>query len=157
MEARYGPHLRSTWPGTDVAEALGKPDLALLNDADAAAVAEQRLGLPLVVGTVLVITVGTGLGSGVGSTRDGWCRSNWAASSSHAWWRAGNARKRTRSASRRWTCRHGRAGQRSPGRDEQAVDANLIVVGGGLTEHWDTFSPLLKASAPLCKATFGAD
>ena len=40
---------------------------------------------------------------------------------------------------------------------EQAIDANLIVVGGGLTEHWDVFSPLLNASAPLRKARFGAN
>ncbi|MGB2507295.1 MAG: ROK family protein, partial [Candidatus Poseidoniaceae archaeon] len=40
---------------------------------------------------------------------------------------------------------------------EQTVDAHLIVVGGGLTEHWDDFSPLLDASAPLRKARFGAD
>ena len=63
---RAAPNLRSTWPGTDVAEALGRPDLVLLNDADAAAVAEQRLGAAAGEdGTVLVITVGTGLGSGV--------------------------------------------------------------------------------------------
>tara|TARA_B100000925_G_scaffold59477_1_gene39678 strand:- start:4543 stop:4773 length:231 start_codon:yes stop_codon:yes gene_type:complete len=40
---------------------------------------------------------------------------------------------------------------------EQAIDADLIIVGGGLTEHWDVFSPLLNASAPLRKARFGAN
>lgn len=157
---RTAPNLRSTWPGTDVAEALGKPDLALLNDADAAAVAEQRLGAAAgEVGTVLVITVGTGLGSGVHHagrlvpgfelgllphpTRGGVLET-------HA---SGRARTREALDLPTWSSRFNEALAVM----EQAVDASLIVVGGGLTEHWDTFSPLLKASAPLCKATFGAD
>ena len=138
----------------------GKPDLALLNDADAAAVAEQRLGAAAgEVGTVLVITVGTGLGSGVHHagrlvpgfelgllphpTRGGVLET-------HA---SGRARTLEALDLPTWSSRFNEALAVM----EQAVDASLIVVGGGLTEHWDTFSPLLKASAPLCKATFGAD
>ncbi len=157
---RTAPNLRSTWPGTDVAEALGRPDLVLLNDADAAAVAEQRLGAAAgEVGTVLVITVGTGLGSGVHHagrlvpgfelgllphpTRGGVLET-------HA---SGRARTLEALDLPTWSSRFNEVLAVM----EQAVDASLIVVGGGLTEHWDTFSPLLKASAPLCKATFGAD
>ena len=157
---RAAPNLRSTWPGTDVAEALGRPDLVLLNDADAAAVAEQRLGAAAgEVGTVLVITVGTGLGSGVHHagrlvpgfelgllphpTRGGVLET-------HA---SGRARTREALDLPTWSSRFNEALAVM----EQAVDASLIVVGGGLTEHWDTFSPQLKASAPLCKAAFGAD
>ena len=157
---RAAPNLRSTWPGTDVAEALGRPDLVLLNDADAAAVAEQRLGAAAGEdGTVLVITVGTGLGSGVHHagrlvpgfelgllphpTRGGVLET-------HA---SGRARTREALDLPTWSSRFNEALAVM----EQAVDASLIVVGGGLTEHWDTFSPLLKASAPLRKATFGAD
>ena len=157
---RAAPNLRSTWPGTDVAEALGRPDLVLLNDADAAAVAEQRLGAAAGEdGTVLVITVGTGLGSGVHHTgrlvpgfelgllphptRGGVLET-------HA---SGRARILEALDLPTWSSRFNEALAVM----EQAVDASLIVVGGGLTEHWDTFSPLLKASAPLRKATFGAD
>ena len=157
---RAAPNLRSTWPGTDVAEALGRPDLVLLNDADAAAVAEQRLGAAAGEdGTVLVITVGTGLGSGVHHagrlvpgfelgllphpTRGGVLET-------HA---SGRARTLEALDLPTWSSRFNEALAVM----EQAVDASLIVVGGGLTEHWDTFSPLLKASAPLRKATFGAD
>ena len=157
---RTAPNLRSTWPGTDVAEALGRPELVLLNDADAAAVAEQRLGAAAGEDrTVLVITVGTGLGSGVHHagrlvpgfelgllphpTRGGVLET-------HA---SGRARTLEALDLPTWSSRFNEALAVM----EQAVDASLIVVGGGLTEHWDTFSPLLKASAPLCKATFGAD
>ncbi len=143
-----------------MAEALGRPDLVLLNDADAAAVAEQRLGAAAgEVGTVLVITVGTGLGSGVHHagrlvpgfelgllphpTRGGVLET-------HA---SGRARTLEALDLPTWSSRFNEVLAVM----EQAVDASLIVVGGGLTEHWDTFSPLLKASAPLCKATFGAD
>ena len=156
---RAAPNLRSTWPGTDVAEALGRPDLVLLNDADAAAVAEQRLGAAAGEdGTVLVITVGTGLGSGVHHagrlvpgfelgllphpTRGGVLER-------HA---SGRARTLEALDLPTWSNRFNEALAVM----EQAVDASLIVVGGGLTEHWDTFSPLLKASVPLRKATFGA-
>ena len=156
---RAAPNLRSTWPGTDVAEALDRPDLVLLNDADAAAVAEQRLGAAAGEdGTVLVITVGTGLGSGVHHagrlvpgfelgllphpTRGGVLET-------HA---SGRARTIEALDLPTWSNRFNEALAVM----EQAVDASLIVVGGGLTEHWDTFSPLLKASAPLRKATFGA-
>lgn len=156
---RAAPNLRSTWPGTDVAEALDRPDLVLLNDADAAAVAEQRLGAAAGEdGTVLVITVGTGLGSGVHHagrlvpgfelgllphpTRGGVLET-------HA---SGRARTLEALDLPTWSNRFNEALAVM----EQAVDASLIVVGGGLTEHWDTFSPLLEASAPLRKATFGA-
>ena len=157
---RTAPNLRSTWPGTDVAEALGKPDLALLNDADAAAVAEQRLGAAAgEVGTVLVITVGTGLGSGVHHagrlvpgfelgllphpTRGGVLET-------HA---SGRARTREALDLPTWSSRFNEALAVM----EQAVDASLIVVGGGLTEHWDDVAGHLEATAPLRKATFGAD
>ena len=156
---RAAPNLRSTWPGTDVAEALDRPDLVLLNDADAAAVAEQRLGAAAGEdGTVLVITVGTGLGSGVHHagrlvpgfelgllphpTRGGVLET-------HA---SGRARTLEALDLPTWSNRFNEALAVM----EHAVDASLIVVGGGLTEHWDTFSPLLKASVPLRKATFGA-
>ena len=157
---RAAPNLRSTWPGTDMAEALDRPDLVLLNDADAAAVAEQRLGAAAGEdGTVLVITVGTGLGSGVHHagrlvpgfelgllphpTRGGVLET-------HA---SGRARTLEALDLPMWSNRFNEALAVM----EQAVDASLIVVGGGLTEHWDTFSPLLKASAPLRKARFGAN
>ena len=40
---------------------------------------------------------------------------------------------------------------------ETAVDADLIVVGGGITEHWEAFETRLRANAVLRKATFGPD
>ncbi len=157
---RTAPNLRSTWPGTDMAEALGRPDLVLLNDADAAAVAEQRLGAAADEdGTVLMITVGTGLGSGVHHghrlvpgfelgllphpTRGGVLEA-------HA---SGRARHLEGLDLATWATRFNEALYVMEG----AVDANLIVVGGGLTEHWDDVVGHLEATAPLRKATLGAD
>jgi len=154
------PNLRSTWPGTDVAMALGRPSLVLLNDADAAAVAEQRLGAAVGEdGVVLMITVGTGLGSGVhhaGRLVPGFelgllpHPSRGGVLETHA---SGRARVVETLDLPSWSGRFNEALSVM----EQAIDADLIIVGGGLTEHWDVFSPLLNASAPLRKARFGAN
>ena len=68
------PNLDSSWIGYDLAgqlqAQLGAPRVAIGNDADAAGLAEFRFGAGRGVGgTVLVITLGTGIGSAV--FRDG--------------------------------------------------------------------------------------
>ena len=157
---RTAPNLRSTWPGTDLAQALARPNLVLLNDADAAAVAEQRLGAAAGEnGTVLTITVGTGLGSGVHHggrlvpgfelgllphpTRGGVLEA-------HA---SGRARRLEALDLATWATRFNEALAVM----EVAIDADLIVVGGGLIEHWEDVAGHLEANAPLQKAELGAE
>lgn len=65
--ARTAANVDDTWIGTNIEEIFGKvsgcPVIAL-NDADAAGIAEMRLGLGKErKGTVLLLTIGTGIGS----------------------------------------------------------------------------------------------
>jgi len=67
--AQTESNLHAAWPGTSIAEqfedATGRA-FEVLNDADAAALAEMRFGAGRgLEGLVLVITVGTGIGSGL--------------------------------------------------------------------------------------------
>lgn len=154
------PNLGSTWPGTDLASALELPGLVLLNDADAAAVAEQRLGSSTSEeGCVLMVTVGTGLGSGVHRagvlvpglelgllphpTRGGVLEA-------HA---SGRARRLNGWDLAAWAIRFNEALTVM----EEAVHPDLIVIGGGITEHWDAFAAHLTSGAALRRATFGGD
>jgi polyphosphate glucokinase len=154
------PNLGSTWPGTDLALALERPELVLLNDADAAAVAEQRLGSSsLEEGTVLMVTVGTGLGSGVhrGGALVPGCElgllphpTRGGVLEAHA---SGRARRLNGLDLAAWSTRFNEALAVM----EEAVGADLIVVGGGITEHWDAFAARLVTRAPLRRAAFGAN
>lgn len=68
-EVRTSSNLHKSWPGTRgdtlFTEATGLP-FVLVNDADAAGIAEMRLGAGTGIGgMVITITIGTGLGSGV--------------------------------------------------------------------------------------------
>src|SRR6201996_6668183 len=64
---RSAANVDKSWIGTDAAALFGKAigtDIALLNDADAAGVAEMTFGAGQgVKGTVLMLTFGTGVGS----------------------------------------------------------------------------------------------
>ena len=154
------PNLGSTWPGTDLALALGLPRLVLLNDADAAAVAEQRLGASSSEGgCVLTVTVGTGLGSGV--HREGTLvpgvelgllphPTRGGVLEAHA---SGRARRLNGMDLPAWSTRFNEALAIM----EEAVHPDLIVIGGGITEHWDNFVAQLVSRAPLRRATFGND
>lgn len=67
---RRAPNLDSSWVGLDLAQqlasALGTGHVAIGNDADAAGLAEFRFGAgKSASGTVVVITVGTGIGSAI--------------------------------------------------------------------------------------------
>ncbi len=61
------PNLGKDWNGTDIASEVGTTrTISLLNDADAAAICEQQIGRENdPEGTLLMVTIGTGLGTGV--------------------------------------------------------------------------------------------
>nr|MDT0666012.1 ROK family protein [Micromonospora sp. DSM 115978] len=68
--AMTAANVDESWIGTDVAgslgEALGVPDVAVVNDADAAGVAEMAFGAGRDVGGLVVMTTfGTGIGTAV--------------------------------------------------------------------------------------------
>jgi polyphosphate glucokinase len=68
-EARTAGNIDDAWLGTNVAEVFGAATghvYSVLNDADGAGLAEMRLGAGKDLdGLVLIITIGTGIGSGM--------------------------------------------------------------------------------------------
>ncbi|MFD4368282.1 polyphosphate--glucose phosphotransferase [Rhodococcus sp. NPDC058521] len=68
--ARSAANIDKSWIGTDArslfSKALGRKDVTVLNDADAAGIAEDALGAGRDVdGVVVLVTFGTGIGSAV--------------------------------------------------------------------------------------------
>lgn len=154
------PNLHPSWAGMDLAVALRLANLSALNDADAAAEAERSLGAARgESGTVLTLTIGTGLGSAVHRkgvlvpnlelgllphpTRGGLIET-------HA---SGRARREEGLDLRAWAARL----QEALDLYEGWLNPGLIVLAGGITESWEQWSDWLTTRATLRKARFGAD
>jgi polyphosphate glucokinase len=135
---------------------LGRP-VVLLNDADAAGLAELRWGAGRGVrGTVMVLTFGTGIGSALFS--DGKLVPNTELGHMEVGGFEGEQR-----ASARARTVEGLDWPQWAERVNQYLDAinrlfwpELIVIGGGVSEHYGQFAPLLRSRAELRVARFGA-
>jgi polyphosphate glucokinase len=145
--------------GLDV-EALLKTRMrrpvVVLNDADAAGLAEMRWGAARGVrGTVMVLTFGTGIGSAlfvdgrlVPNTELGHMEVDGVEGELRA-----SARVRTEEALdwAQWTSRVNRY--------LEAINRlfwpELIVMGGGISESFEQFAPLLRSRAPVKAAILG--
>ena len=150
-------NLTDKWIGRQardlIAEEAGVP-VTLLNDADAAGVAEMTYGAGRGhEGTVLVITLGTGVGTAlfvdgglVPNTefghieirgKDGEARAAASARETHDW---------------SWTKWSGKL-EEYLRRVEDLIWPSLIIVGGGVSKHADQFLPHLKdVRAPVVPA-----
>jgi len=135
---------------------LGQP-VVLLNDADAAGVAEVRAGAARgVCGTVMLLTFGTGIGSAL--FIDGTLVPNTELGHMEVGGEEGELRASARVRSERklgwaeWTVRVNEY--------LDAIDRlfwpELIVIGGGVSEQYAEFAPLLRSRAELRAAHFGA-
>lgn len=149
------------WIGTDARALLeariGRP-VAFLNDADAAGVAEMTLGAGRGRdGTVMVLTLGTGIGTAI--FVDGHLLPN--TELGHLEVRGIEAEHRASAKVR---------AERGLGWPEWAAAVNevlaayhallwpdVFVVGGGVTENWEHFGPLLKSRAEIVPAHFRND
>jgi polyphosphate glucokinase len=135
---------------------LGRP-VAVLNDADAAGLAEVRWGAARGVrGTVMLLTFGTGIGSAlftdgrlVPNTELGHMEVDGFEGEQRA-----SARARTEEALD-W--------QQWAERVNRYLDAinrlfwpEMIVMGGGVIENFNKYASLLRSRAPLRPATLGA-
>jgi len=154
------PNLGSTWPGTDLAVALNRPGLVVLNDADAAAVAEHRCGASNgVSGTVLTLTVGTGIGTAL--HRNGVLVPNLELGSLTHPTRGGviesHVSGRTRSVEGLSLVDWAKRFQEVLTLYEAWLNPDVIVVGGGITEHWHDWAPLLSTKADLRCAQHGPE
>ncbi|PYC72087.1 polyphosphate glucokinase [Streptomyces tateyamensis] len=148
---RTAANVDQGWLGLDAerrfSQALGQP-CVLLNDADAAGLAEVRFGAGRDQdGVVLVLTFGTGIGSALFA--DGTLVPN--TELGHLELRGKDAERRASSAARE---RHQLTWEEWAERLDEYLDLverlfwpKLVVVGGGVSRKHEKFLPLLKERA----------
>lgn len=156
---RTAANIDKTWIGTDAAgllgAQLGRP-VVVVNDADAAGVAELRYGAARNVnGLVLLATLGTGIGTAL--LHQGTLIPN--SELGHLEIDSTDAEKRASSQAREseeltweeWAERL----QRYFAHVEDLLSPDLIVVGGGVSKHAERYLPLLHLRAPIVPAQLG--
>jgi len=153
---RTAANVDKAWIGTDavtlLTEVTGRP-ARMVNDADAAGVAEERFGAARDCdGTVLVTTLGTGIGSAlliggrlVPNTELGHLEVDGVDAETRA---ASSAREREDLTYEDWAKRLTRYYRQL----EDLLWPDLIVVGGGVSKHADKFLPLVECRTPLVPA-----
>ena len=156
---RTAANMDKSWVGTDFA-GLIKSDLGLsayvLNDADAAGLAEVAHGAAKRVrGVVLVVTFGTGVGSGlfvdgrlVPNTELGHVELDGRDAEKRV---AESVREAKKLSWKKWT----RRVNDYLAELEELFSPDLFVVGGGIAKKPDQFLPLLKTRAPVRVAALG--
>ena len=153
---RTAANIDPTWIGTDAgalfADALGSA-ATVLNDADAAGLAEVALGAGRGHGgVVLVVTLGTGIGSALfvddrlvpntefgHLTIEGFDCCPWASAA---------ARVRENLSWVEWVSRL----QEYLAYAESLIWPDLFIIGGGISRDADQFLPLLQLEAPVVRA-----
>lgn len=149
-------NLDGSWVEVDAdavfTEACGV-DVAMMNDADAAGLAEMRWGAGLdVAGVVLVLTFGTGIGSGlfvdgtlVPNTELGHLELDGRDAESHA---AASVREREGIGWKQWAPRV----ERYLRHVEMLFSPDLFIVGGGASKAAGKWLPLVSIDTPIVAA-----
>jgi polyphosphate glucokinase len=135
------------------AAALGRP-VVLMNDADAAGLAEMRFGAGAgVPGVVMLLTLGTGIGSAlfvdgrlVPNTELGHLEIRGKDAETRA---AASVRERKGLSWKRWAQRL----DEYLDRIEALFWPDLVILGGGVSRHADRFIPLLESRVKVVGAT----
>lgn len=150
------------WIGADAVKAVGagtKLTVTVLNDADAAGVAEMRFGAGKgVAGTVLLLTLGTGIGSALFT--DGVLVPN--TEFGHIEIRGKDAERRASELAREehdlsWGAWAGRVDEYLS-HVEALLSPRLIIIGGGVSRKAEKFMPLLTGlRAKVVPATLQND
>lgn len=149
------------WQGADVAstfaEAIGRP-VSVLNDGDAAGLAEVRVGAGRgVEGTVVLVTLGTGVGTSL--FVDGRLVPNielggLSVRGKPAGERIANSvRKRKKLAWREWA----RDIERYVAALDRLARPELVIVGGGVSKRAHQFLPLIRSRPRLVAARLRND
>ncbi|MBI4899757.1 MAG: ROK family protein, partial [Actinobacteria bacterium] len=158
---RNATNIDVTWIGTNAAdlfsEALGVP-VTVLNDADAAGLAEMALGAGRQAeGVTLVVTLGTGIGSALflngrllPNTEFGHLSINGIDCCP---WASAAARVREGLSWAQWISRL----QDYLGYAEFLIWPDLIIIGGGISHDAEQFLPLLQLDAPVVRAQLEND
>jgi polyphosphate glucokinase len=151
--ARSAANVDKSWIGTDVDKVftdITQCDVTVLNDADAAGIAEARFGAAKGVdGVVILLTFGTGIGSAL--LLDGQLVPN--TELGHLEIDGGDAEKRASSAAKdneglsykQWAKRV----QRYLSQVEKLFTPDLFVVGGGVSKNSDKWVPMLDLNTPV--------
>ncbi len=154
--ARSAANIDPSWVDTDVdllfTERLGRP-VHVVNDADAAGVAEVRYGVAKdVPGLVILTTLGTGIGSAfihdgvlVPNSELGHLEIDGHDAEDRA---AQSAKEREGLSYKQWAVRL----QRYYSHLENIFWPDLFVVGGGISKSSDKFLPLLDLRTPIVPA-----
>jgi polyphosphate glucokinase len=144
---RTAANVDHSWIGVDAAKTFGASSqlpVTVINDADAAGVAEMRFGAGEgVAGTVLLLTLGTGIGSAL--FIDGTLVPN--TEFGHIQIRGKDAEKRASEHAREehdlsWGAWAGRVDEYLE-HMEMLLSPDLIIIGGGVSRKSDKFLPLL--------------
>jgi polyphosphate glucokinase len=155
---RSAANIDPTWIGVDAADLFSRETgfpVKVFNDADAAGMAEIRFGVGKdMQGTVIVITIGTGLGTAL--FVDGKLVPNLELG--HIEIRGKDAEKRASDAARQrkklswksWAKRFDEYMKRMV----ELVNPDLIVLGGGASRKIDRFLPHLTVTTPVVQAQF---
>jgi polyphosphate glucokinase len=151
-------NMHPKWLGVNAAalftEATGCP-VCIVNDADAAGLAEITYGAGRgVMGVVMMITIGTGLGSAlfidgilVPNTELGHLQMNGMDAEQQA---SDAARKREKLSWKSW----GKRFNQYMIMLEELFWPNLFILGGGASGKFDTFMSFLKLNTPIVPAQF---
>jgi len=142
-----------SWIGTDVDAVFTKAttgDVIVLNDADAAGIAEARFGAAKgVSGVVIMLTFGTGIGSAllvdgklVPNTELGHLELDGYDAETRA---AASVREKSGMSFKKWAQRV----QRYMSHVERLFSPDLFVVGGGVSKEAHKWVPLLTLTAPV--------
>jgi len=162
---RFLGNLSQKWIGVPILAELQRmttSQVTVINDADSAALAEMHFGAGRKRnndrdGTVLLITLGTSIGTAVFTDGhllphtefghieiDGKIAERWAATVE---------RERKGLSWEEW----GRQVDRFLQKMELLLSPDLIIVGGGVSAAWEKFFPYLKLRAEVLPATMGND
>ncbi len=154
--ARSAANVDPSWIGTDVDAVFTKAtglDVIVLNDADAAGIAEARFGAAKGVrGVVILLTFGTGIGSAllvdgtlVPNTELGHLELDGHDAETRA---AASVKDLNQMSYKKWS---GRV-QAYMSHVERLFSPDLFVVGGGVSKNSDRWVPLLNLNTPVIPA-----
>jgi polyphosphate glucokinase len=150
-------NIDASWIGTDAVKLFSKATnrpAGVVNDADAAGMAELRYGAGKGQrGVVIVVTLGTGIGSGV--FVDGILVPNSELGHLHLHhgdaehWAAESARERDQLSWKEWAHRISNYLQLV----ESLLWPDLFIIGGGVSRQSDKFLPMVECRTPVAPAS----
>lgn len=150
-------NLHKSWVGVNIDELFTQAsgmEFTVLNDADAAGYASMNYGVGRGRnGLVLMITIGTGLGSG--AFFNGVLIPNFEMGQipykkykKIEKWAAASVKEKEGLDFEKW----GKRFNKFLNLVELIVCPDLIIIGGGISKDWDEFSPFIHLETPVVKA-----